>query len=139
MPKYVIERTVPGPARWTTAALAGDRRRSRTRCSASSGPDIQWVQSYVSDDKITCVYYATDADVIREHTARGGFPSTSSSSSTPPSTRRRPRPSRRPHRPTSTATPTTKGTTMNPNKELWEKGDFTRIAETHPRQWRGAW
>ena len=61
------------PARWTTPRCRRSPR-SRTRCSGRWAPTIQWVQSYVSDDKITCVYYATDADVIREHARRGGFP-----------------------------------------------------------------
>ena len=73
MPKYVIERTVPGAGQMDGAALRAIAERSNTVLQ-EMGPSIQWVQSYVSDDKITCVYYATGEDVIREHAQRGGFP-----------------------------------------------------------------
>jgi len=73
MPKYVIERTVPGAGQMDDMALQAIAAKSNT-VLRELGPDIQWVTSYVSDDKITCVYYATDADVIREHGRRGGFP-----------------------------------------------------------------
>ena len=73
MPKYVIERTVPGAGQMDDTALQAIAAQSNSVLQ-EMGPTIQWVQSYVSDDKITCVYYATDADVIREHARRGGFP-----------------------------------------------------------------
>ena len=73
MPKYVIERTVPGAGQMDDTALQAIAAQSNTVLQ-EMGPTIQWVQSYVSDDKITCVYYATDADLIREHARRGGFP-----------------------------------------------------------------
>ena len=73
MPKYVIERTVPGAGQMDDAALQAIAAQSNAVLQ-EMGPTIQWVQSYVSDDKITCVYYATDTDVIREHARRGGFP-----------------------------------------------------------------
>ena len=73
MPKYVIERTVPGAGQMDDAALQAIAAQSNTVLQ-EMGPHIQWVTSYVSDDKITCVYYATDAELIREHARRGGFP-----------------------------------------------------------------
>ena len=73
MPKYVIERTVPGAGQMDDTALQAIAAQSNGVLQ-EMGPTIQWVQSYVSDDRITCVYYATDTDVIREHARRGGFP-----------------------------------------------------------------
>ena len=73
MPKYVIERTVPGAGQMDEAALRAIAEQSNTVLQ-EMGPTIQWVTSYVSDDKITCVYYAADAALIREHARRGGFP-----------------------------------------------------------------
>lgn len=73
MPKYVIERTVPG-----AGAMSGDQLRSLAGHSndvlRDLGPDIQWVQSYVAGDKIYCVYNVLDAEIIREHARCGGFP-----------------------------------------------------------------
>jgi hypothetical protein len=73
MPKYVIEREIPGAGKLSESELAGISQKS---CSVLSelGPKIQWVQSYVTDDKIYCVYIAPDEDTIREHARRGGFP-----------------------------------------------------------------
>ena len=73
MPKYVIERTVPGAGQMDAAALAAIAERSNG-VLRDLGPDIQWLHSYVTDDKITCVYIAPDADLIREHGRCGGFP-----------------------------------------------------------------
>jgi hypothetical protein len=73
MPKYVIERTVPGAGQMDEAALAGIAGASN-RVLRDLGPDIQWVQSYVTDDKITCVYLAANEDIVREHGRCGGFP-----------------------------------------------------------------
>src|SRR4029079_3246011 len=73
MPKYVIERTVPGAGQMDDTALQAIAAQSNAVLQ-EMGPPIQWGQSYVSDDRITCVYYATDTDVIREHARRGGFP-----------------------------------------------------------------
>ena len=73
MHKYVIERTVPGAGQMDTAALAAISGKSN-EVLRSLGPDIQWVHSYVSDDKITCVYMAENEDIIREHARCGGFP-----------------------------------------------------------------
>ena len=73
MPKYVIERDIPGAGTLSPAELRSISQRS---CAVLQrlGPKIQWVQSYVTDDKIYCVYVATDEDIIQEHARCGGFP-----------------------------------------------------------------
>ena len=73
MPKYVIERELPGAGKLTAAQL---KAISQTSCGVlqALGPQIQWVQSYVTDDKIYCVYIAPNAEIIREHARRGQFP-----------------------------------------------------------------
>ncbi|SFO46863.1 Protein of unknown function [Chitinophaga sp. YR627] len=73
MPKYVIERELPGAGRLTTDELKGV---SQASCGVLSnmGPQIQWVHSYVTGDKIYCVYIAPNAEMIREHAQKGGFP-----------------------------------------------------------------
>jgi Protein of unknown function (DUF4242) len=73
MPKYIIEREVPNAATLSPADLKGISQRS---CAALQqlGPSIQWVQSFVTEDKITCVYIAPNAELIREHARLGGFP-----------------------------------------------------------------
>lgn len=73
MPKYVIEREIPGVGGSPAEAL---QAVSRTSCNVLNelGPQIQWVQSYVTDDKIYCVYIAENEEMVREHAARGGFP-----------------------------------------------------------------
>ena len=73
MPKYIIEREIPNAAAFSAAELKGIAQRS---CAALQqlGPSIQWVQSYVTEDKITCVYIAPNAGLIREHARLGGFP-----------------------------------------------------------------
>jgi hypothetical protein len=75
MPKFLIEREIPGAGKLTADQLTAVARRS---CGVlrELGPDIQWVQSYVTGDKITCVYLAPDAGLIREHARRGAFPAT---------------------------------------------------------------
>jgi hypothetical protein len=70
MPKYVIERTVAGAGQMDAAAIAA----KSNDVLRDLGPDIQWVQSYVTDDKITCLYYAANEDLVREHGRCGGFP-----------------------------------------------------------------
>jgi hypothetical protein len=76
MPKYMIERTIPGAGRLSGEELQGIAQKS---CDVlqSLGPQIQWVQSYVTDDKITCIYIAPNAEMIREHARQGGFPADS--------------------------------------------------------------
>jgi cell division inhibitor SulA len=73
MPKYVIEREIPNAAALSPAELKAIARRS---CAVlqSLGPSIQWVQSFVTEDKITCVYIAPNAEIVREHARQGGFP-----------------------------------------------------------------
>ncbi len=73
MPKYVIERTVPGAGQMDDAALAAIATKSND-VLRTLGPDVQWVHSYVTDDAITCVYIATNEEIIREHARCGGFP-----------------------------------------------------------------
>jgi uncharacterized protein DUF4242 len=73
MPKYIIEREIPNAAALSGAELQEIARRS---CDAllQLGTHIQWVQSFVTEDKMTCVYIAANQDLIREHARRGGFP-----------------------------------------------------------------
>ena len=73
MPKFVIERSLPGAGNLSGEALRGISQKS---CGVLNelGPQIQWVQSYVTADKIYCVYIAPDAEAVREHARRGGFP-----------------------------------------------------------------
>ncbi len=76
MPKYVIEREIPGAGKLTAEELKGI---SQTSCGVleKMGPQIQWVQSYVTDDKIYCVYIAPNEEMVREHAKQGGFPANS--------------------------------------------------------------
>jgi hypothetical protein len=73
MPKYLIERDIPGAGQLTAEELRGVSQKS---CSVLNrlGPQIQWVQSYVTDDKVYCVYIAPNEDIIRQHAQEGGFP-----------------------------------------------------------------
>jgi hypothetical protein len=73
MPKFVIEREIPGAGKLAKQELWAISQKS---CGVlrSMGPQIQWVQSYVTDDKIYCVYIAPDAEAVREHARKGGFP-----------------------------------------------------------------
>ena len=73
MPKYVIERVVPGASKMTPAEL---KMMSQRSCNVLNelGPQIQWVQSYVTDNKIYCIYVAPNEEMIREHARLGGFP-----------------------------------------------------------------
>lgn len=73
MPKYLIERDLPGAGKLSPADLKAISQKS---CSvlSSLGPQIQWVQSYVTDDKIYCVYIAPSADMVKRHAEQGGFP-----------------------------------------------------------------
>ena len=76
MPKFLIERTMPGAGSLTPEQL---KAASQTSCSAlrSLGPQIQWLESFVTDDKVYCVYIAPDEQMIREHARIGGFPADS--------------------------------------------------------------
>jgi hypothetical protein len=76
MPKYVIEREIPGAGKLSAEQLKGI---SQTSCGVLSkmGPQIQWLQSYVTGDKIYCVYIAPNEEMVREHASQGGFPANS--------------------------------------------------------------
>jgi len=73
MPKFVIEREIPEAGKFSPEQLKGI---SQTSCSVlrELGSQIQWVHSYVTDDKIYCVYIAPDEDTVRQHAQQGGFP-----------------------------------------------------------------
>jgi hypothetical protein len=73
MPKYVIERELPGAGKLTTDELQAISRKSN-QVIADLGPEITWLTSYVTDDKIYCVYTATGEDIVLEHARCGGFP-----------------------------------------------------------------
>ena len=72
MPTYVIEREIPGAGKLTTDELKAISQRS---CGVlrQMGPQIQWVESFVTDDKVYCVYVAPDAEAVRKHAELGGF------------------------------------------------------------------
>ncbi len=73
MPKYVIERELPGAGKLSAQELQAISQKS---CGVLNqmGPQIQWVQSYVTDDMIYCVYIAPNEEMVREHARQGGFP-----------------------------------------------------------------
>ena len=73
MPKYVIEREIPGAGKLSPAELHSISQKS---CGVLGklGPQIQWLHSYVTDDKIYCVYIAANEELVREHARQGGFP-----------------------------------------------------------------
>jgi hypothetical protein len=76
MPKFVIERNIPGAGKLTQEQLAGISQKS---CGVlkQMGPQVQWVESFVTDDKIYCIYIAPDEASVREHAMLGGFPANS--------------------------------------------------------------
>ena len=76
MPKFVIEREIPGAGKLSPADLQAISQKS---CGVlnNMGPRIQWVQSFVTDDKIYCIYNAPDEATVREHASQGGFPANS--------------------------------------------------------------
>ena len=73
LPKYVIEREIPGAGNLTAEQL---KAISQTSCGVliNMGPAIQWLHSYVTGDKIYCVYIAANEEMVREHASQGGFP-----------------------------------------------------------------
>jgi Protein of unknown function (DUF4242) len=73
MHRYLIERTVAGAGQMGAAALAAIAAQSN-KVIRDLGPDIQWVHSYVTDDRITCVHLAVSEDIVRQHGRCGGFP-----------------------------------------------------------------
>ena len=76
MPKYVIEREIPGAGKFSAEQL---KAISQTSCGVLSkmGPQIQWIHSYVTTDKIYCIYSAPNEEMILEHAKQGGFPANS--------------------------------------------------------------
>ena len=76
MPKYVIERELPGAGNLSNQQVQAISQKSR-EVLEKLGPQIQWVESYVTDDKIYCVYIAPNEDLIRQHAQEGGFPANS--------------------------------------------------------------
>ncbi|MDB6115828.1 MAG: rane protein [Lacunisphaera sp.] len=73
MPKYVIERDIPAIGNFTSAQLG---EASRTSCNVLQklSPRVQWIQSYVTQDRLYCIYIATNEEAVREHARLGGFP-----------------------------------------------------------------
>jgi hypothetical protein len=73
MKRYLIEREIPGAEQLTAEDLRGIATRS---CNVlrTMGPEIQWIQSYVTENRITCVYLAANEEIVRQHASRGGFP-----------------------------------------------------------------
>lgn len=73
MPKYVIEREIPGAGKLSSDELKAISQKS---CDVlrELGPKISWIQSYVTDDKIYCIYIAPNKDMLKEHAEKGGFP-----------------------------------------------------------------
>jgi Protein of unknown function (DUF4242) len=73
MPKFVIERDIPGAGKMSSADLKSISQKSCGVLS-SMGPSVQWIQSYVTGDKIYCIYQAADEGLVRRHAELGGFP-----------------------------------------------------------------
>ena len=73
MPKFVIERDIPGAGKFSPSELKAISQKSCGVLS-SMGPDIQWLQSYVTGDRIYCVYHAANEGLVRQHAELGGFP-----------------------------------------------------------------
>lgn len=73
MPKYVIERELPGAGKLSPQEIRGISQKSNQVLEAL-GPQIQWVESYVTDDKIYCVYISPNEELIKKHAQQGGFP-----------------------------------------------------------------
>ena len=76
MPKFVIEREIPGAGKISPQDLQSIAQKSCTVLNGL-GPQIQWVESYVTDDKIYCIYIAPDKEMVIEHARQGGFPANS--------------------------------------------------------------
>ena len=76
MPKFVIEREIPGAGKLSAEQL---KTISQSSCAVLNklGPQIQWVNSYVTADKLYCIYIAPNAEMVREHATQGGFPANS--------------------------------------------------------------
>ena len=76
MPKFIIERQIPGAGQLTSESLKAISQKSR-EVLCKLGSDIQWIHSYVAGDKIYCIYLAANEELIREHARLGGFPANS--------------------------------------------------------------
>lgn len=73
MPQYLIQRDIPGAGKLSSAELKAISQKSREVLN-EMGPQIQWVESYVTGDQIHCIYRAPNEEMVREHARRGGFP-----------------------------------------------------------------
>ena len=73
MPKYVIERNMPGAGKLSARDI-GEAAIKSNKALHDLGPDVQWLHSYVTDNKVYCVYYAKNPDLVKEHAKRAGFP-----------------------------------------------------------------
>jgi hypothetical protein len=73
MPKFVIEREIPGAGKLSSQELHAISKKSCNVLSAM-GPQVQWIQSYVTENKVYCVYIAPNEEAVREHARQGGFP-----------------------------------------------------------------
>ena len=73
MPKFLIEREIAGAGQMSASDLQAISRRS-CEVIKNLGPELQWVESFVTDDKVYCIYIAPDAELIRKHAEQGGFP-----------------------------------------------------------------
>lgn len=73
MPRFVIEREIPGAGSWSTDELCAGSQKSN-EALALLAPRVQWQHSYVTGDKVYCVFIAEDEDLVREHARRSGFP-----------------------------------------------------------------
>jgi hypothetical protein len=76
MPKFIIERQIPGAGKFSAESLKAISQKSR-EVLCTLGSDIQWIHSYVAGDKIYCIYLAPSEELIREHARLGGFPANS--------------------------------------------------------------
>lgn len=76
MPKYVIERAIPGAGSFTPEKLR-EISKASAKVLTDLGPQIQWIQSYVTDDKIYCIYNAPNEEMVRKHASQAGFPADS--------------------------------------------------------------
>jgi Nickel responsive protein SCO4226-like len=73
MNKYIIERSFPGAGKISSQELAGITAKS-SGVLRELGPEVQWVHTYITDDKLFCIFLAKNAELVREHAKRGGFP-----------------------------------------------------------------
>jgi hypothetical protein len=73
MPRYVIERGIPGAGKWSPAELRAVAQKSNAALR-ELGPDVQWLESHVTDDKIYCVYIGKNPEIVAEHARIAGFP-----------------------------------------------------------------